>query len=1364
MAGDLDIVGTAAVDIVPIAPTFHAKLQAIALPAADRVGEEAGRRFGEAMSRHIVPVIPRAITTGGNAARTASTRAGDDNAGAFGRAFKSRLEVAFRSLPRPDVRLSTTGFDSDLARVRARMQTLSGKRIGVDIDAETAFAELEAIDAKLAELGSRSPNIQVRSDIATARAELAEMQRLINDVDRDDVKVKVRADTGQANAALMQLAVSLGAVAALPVIPIAAAGIGAIASAAVAAGAGVGALALAAIPAIKGVTSAIQAKSAAEKESANATDNSAAANKRASQSALQMASAQASLRSAHRQAAQQIEQANRQVENAERALGQAAARAMEQRRQAAESVERAERSLSDAKRQARDAEESLTQARRDATQQLADLNDKLTQGKLDEREATLRVQEAEQELNRVREANAAGTATDLQLERAQLAYDQATEAAKQQKKDYSQLQKDADAATKAGVDGNADVKRATEQLSDAQRNVQDQTEALADAHREAAKAQVDAAQTVADAQRAVSDAVQNAADTQVQAAEQIASAERGVEAARLSSVNTTAQAVSKSDEYRKALDKLTPSQRALYDSIAGPKGLKSAFDAWQTSVQPDVLPLFTRAVDGVKNALPGLTPLVKNAADGVSELQDAASEELKSPFWQQFKRGIQESAEPAIVGFGKSFGNILKGSAGVISAFLSHIDSIAQHMIDATGTFADWGSNLKGSPAFEGFLDYVKERGPLVAETLGKIGGAFLDVATALEPFAGVILELLGNAAEIIGWVAENAPWAIQLLYGLWIATRLVNLAMASNPIGLVVLALVALAVALKYAWDHSETFRDIVKGTWDVVSTSVSWAWTTIIQPMLIALWEGLKWVGDKFSWLYVHAVKPSFDWISEKATWLWENALGPALINVWDGLKWVGDKFKWLYDHGVKEPFEDISDMATWLYDVALKPAFDNIRTAVGLVGDAFEDARKAIKVAWDQVAGIAARPVNFLIEWAYTKGIKALWDHVADFVGLDPLPNAPKLLEAPEKFANGGRTHGGIPGKDSIPILAMADEFIIRRDSARKIGFDNLAYMNATGELPRFKDGGIVGALSDAWDWTKDTIGGAVSQGVDWAKTGADLLAHPSKVWARLMKPILDSVRERLNVGGLGATLAKFPAKMASGLLDKIVGAVTPSGGGGSNIGSGNGGSGVARWRPTVLQALSMTGNPASYADLTLRRMNQESGGNPTIVNKWDSNWTAGHPSVGLMQVIGPTFRAYAGKMRNVGPFSYGVSTNPLANIYASMRYAMSAYGSLPTAYNRPGGYAKGGRVVPNLYDDGGYLPPGLSLVANGTGSPEPVMTSQQFADMRAAKSGGTPNITVHSHTYLGTHEITDIVDRRVEIFADESATALSNGRRI
>jgi phage-related protein len=126
------------------------------------------------------------------------------------------------------------------------------------------------------------------------------------------------------------------------------------------------------------------------------------------------------------------------------------------------------------------------------------------------------------------------------------------------------------------------------------------------------------------------------------------------------------------------------------------------------------------------------------------------------------------------------------------------------------------------------------------------------------------------------------------------------------------------------------------------------------------------------------------------------------------------------------------------------------------------------------------------------------------------------------------------------------------------------------------------------------------------------------------------------------------------------------------------TGDTGSGVQRWRGIVQQALGQVGQSLNMVNTTLRRMNQESGGNPRAVNRNDINWVNGTPSVGLMQVIGPTFRAHAGRYKSTGPFMYGVSIDPMANIYASMRYALSRYGSLSAAYDRRGGYALGGIV--------------------------------------------------------------------------------------
>jgi SLT domain-containing protein len=100
----------------------------------------------------------------------------------------------------------------------------------------------------------------------------------------------------------------------------------------------------------------------------------------------------------------------------------------------------------------------------------------------------------------------------------------------------------------------------------------------------------------------------------------------------------------------------------------------------------------------------------------------------------------------------------------------------------------------------------------------------------------------------------------------------------------------------------------------------------------------------------------------------------------------------------------------------------------------------------------------------------------------------------------------------------------------------------------------------------------------------------------------------------------------------------------------------------------------GIPDNYLSAIMRRMNQESGGNPNAINNWDSNAKAGHPSQGLMQTIPSTFAGNAGKYANRGIY------DPYANIYAGLTYAGNRYGpshggflgGIYYAMNKPGGY--------------------------------------------------------------------------------------------
>ncbi|ATL26727.1 transglycosylase SLT domain-containing protein [Streptomyces formicae] len=93
----------------------------------------------------------------------------------------------------------------------------------------------------------------------------------------------------------------------------------------------------------------------------------------------------------------------------------------------------------------------------------------------------------------------------------------------------------------------------------------------------------------------------------------------------------------------------------------------------------------------------------------------------------------------------------------------------------------------------------------------------------------------------------------------------------------------------------------------------------------------------------------------------------------------------------------------------------------------------------------------------------------------------------------------------------------------------------------------------------------------------------------------------------------------------------------------------------WIRQSLDIMKAKGIPGSYEGLH-RNIMRESTGNPNAMNGWDVNAQNGTPSIGLLQVIQPTFNAYHVE---------GTSTNiydPVANITAAANYAADKYGSM------------------------------------------------------------------------------------------------------
>ena len=590
-------------------------------------------------------------------------------------------------------------------------------------------------------------------------------------------------------------------------------------------------------------------------------------------------------------------------------------------------------------------------------------------------------------------------------------------------------------------------------------------------------------------------------------------------------------------------------------------------------------------------------------------------------------------------------------------------------------------------------------------------------------------------------------------------------------------IVLTPLRVAFETLWNTWQwLYENVIKPVWDGIAQAFQdgWSWIdqNVIQPFQVG-WNLLKdafglvcenignwWDGvvqtlqDGWNWIDQNVIQPfqlgwqvlcdTFKLIGETIrgawdavvvklrdgwNWISQNVVEPfktAWQGVQDRFKQVGDGLGIIWD-GVKAKFKTVWD---WISQNIIDP----FKRGLQAIGDAAASMKEAASRAFNALKDACAAPVRWIVEVVYTNGIQKTWNGIAGAVGLDnlKLPNAPK-------FATGGVNPGYAPRQDTILSWTSPGEAIMVPEWTRAVGADTVHRWNRLARtrgaqavlddmrMPRYAEGGISGL----WNGVKDKVG----QGWDWVKGKASDIADAvasfiSDPAGWVTSKILDPVKSMIASvagGNWGTIVAQLPLKVAQGLVRKAKDAI------GSWLGSGNGntaaagageqyhgavGGGVEQWRPQVLTVLKMLGQPASWADTVLRRMNQESGGNPNAINNWDINAKNGVPSQGLMQTIPPTFAAYA------GPFASRPITDPLANIYAGCNYAIHRYGSL-AGMNRPGGYALGG-IVPTLYDKGGVLNPGRTIVENRTRQPELVLTREQILEYFNAGKDDTRDV--------------------------------------
>lgn len=195
--------------------------------------------------------------------------------------------------------------------------------------------------------------------------------------------------------------------------------------------------------------------------------------------------------------------------------------------------------------------------------------------------------------------------------------------------------------------------------------------------------------------------------------------------------------------YTDALAAMSPATRATAKSFIG---LKSDFSKWSDSLSGTTMPVFTKGIEILRDLLPMLTPFVKSAGAALSGFLDNVAKGVQSAGFKGFATDLARLSGPTLTGLLTSLKNVGVGLGGMLAAFMPVSSGMGSGMTDLTAKFAAWGQSLKDSEGFAKFLDMVSTGG----DTLGTLGGAAVNLLTAVSPLIGTTAMLANGLAKII--------------------------------------------------------------------------------------------------------------------------------------------------------------------------------------------------------------------------------------------------------------------------------------------------------------------------------------------------------------------------------------------------------------------------------------------------------------------------------------------------------------------------------------------------------------------------------------------------------------------------------------
>lgn len=401
---------------------------------------------------------------------------------------------------------------------------------------------------------------------------------------------------------------------------------------------------------------------------------------------------------------------------------------------AALSASRAARTYNDAQRRTQRAVQDLNKAREEAVERIQQLRFETEGGAISEKKARLEFEKARDALQRLQDLPPNSRAR----REAQIAFEEADLNLRKAIDRNKDLKKEEAAATRAGVEGSAEVVAAKESLRQA-------TQAEADAGVDAARARQDAIRARQEADQAAADLKSGKAFREID--RQLADAREAVKEARADLQDAKAGGGA-ADAFSDALKDLSPEAQKFVKFLIG---LRSEFNKLKAAAGKDLFPRLETAIQNlVDNLFPRLAPLLQGTGKVLGDIAIDLSNVITKGENLTLLENVWKTNDELLGKFGKAAGNLYEGFLNLLDAAKPLIDAFGDWVVNVTGA---WSESVKLGNA-TGELDKKFERIRDLLGKAGEAGGTFFD---ALKDIFAVITEEGGAADILLDYLKEAA-------------------------------------------------------------------------------------------------------------------------------------------------------------------------------------------------------------------------------------------------------------------------------------------------------------------------------------------------------------------------------------------------------------------------------------------------------------------------------------------------------------------------------------------------------------------------------------------------------------------------------